>query len=378
VKQLSTVNPLHNIFLRTSILILTILVQAAIAAGQDTSKMTTLPLRRCGFGRYCGIYSLYAVMKLSDVDVDPKELLKPEYIGSHQGSSLAELKKAAEDNGLYAVPVGKLTSRELRQSSYPVILHVKSDPEMKIYNHYELFLETKNGQARLYNPPEQVRLVPFYELAPRWDGTGLIVAPSPIDLGTLFAPTRMRFIIYASIAVALILVAYWGRRHWLPKTALVSRRRLFGLSIVASAGFVFSAIFCGMLCHFVNEEGFLAHTYGIASIKKAYLGTFIPKVTEKKVRKLLNTDTVFIDARFVWDFEAGHLEGAINIPANASDDERRKTMADIAKDARLVVYSQSAGCKFAEMVAIQLMSDGFSNVSIFRGGWSEWEATHDK
>jgi rhodanese-related sulfurtransferase len=376
--KLSKVNPLYDRFLRISILILTVLAQAAIGAGQDTSKTAKSQRKQC-MGSYCGIYCLYSVMRLYDVDVDPKELLKPEYIGSHQGSSLAELKKAAEDHDLYAEPVEKLTSRELLESSYPVILHVKSDPEMKIYNHYELLLETKNGQARLYNPPEPVRLVPFYEFAPRWDGTGLVVSDTPIDLGIIFAPARRRFIIYAAIAVALILVARWGRRRWLPPAALVSRGRLFGASIAASAGLMLLAMLCGMLCHFVNEEGFLAHTNGTASIKKAYLGSFIPKITKKEVRKLLNTDTVFIDAGLALDFEAGHhLEGALNIPANASDEERQKTMADTAKDARLVVYSQSTRRKFAEVVAIKLMSDGFSNVSIFRGGWREWEATNDK
>lgn len=65
-------------------------------------------------GPYCGIYCLYTTMKLTNREVDFRELVKPEYIGSRKGSSLEDLKKAAEDNGLYAVPVGKLTSQVLR------------------------------------------------------------------------------------------------------------------------------------------------------------------------------------------------------------------------------------------------------------------------
>lgn len=97
-----------------------------IAAKEQSPKTADRPAKQCkSSGSYCGIYCLYAVMKLSDINVGPTELLKPEYIGSHRGSSLAELKKAAQDNGLYAIPVGKLTTRELRQSPYPVILHIK-------------------------------------------------------------------------------------------------------------------------------------------------------------------------------------------------------------------------------------------------------------
>jgi len=84
-------------------------------------------------------------MKLAGQESNFQELVKPEYIGSRKGSSLAELRKAAEDNELYAVPVGKLTSQALRNCPHPVILHVKSDTTSREYDHYELFLGTKNG-----------------------------------------------------------------------------------------------------------------------------------------------------------------------------------------------------------------------------------------
>ena len=334
--------------------------------------------RRRPSGNYCGIYCLYAVMKLSDIDVDPKELLKPEYIGSHKGSSLAELKKAAEDNGLYAVPVGKLTSRGLRQSPYPIILHVKSAADKEEYDHYELFLETKEGQAMLYDPPEPVRLVSFRELAPRWDGMGLIISASPIDLGPILAPARKRFIMYAAIAVALVLIVHWGRRRWLAPGGKMTRRRLFRVSIAQGVGFAIAALLFGMLYHFANDEGLLANPNAIASIQQAHLANFIPKINKKEVERILNTNAVFIDARFPPDFKEGRLEGAVNIPVNASDDERQKTMAAFTKDASIVVYSQSAGCKFAEYTAIKLVGDGFSNVSLFKGGWREWKAESGK
>jgi len=336
------------------------------------------PSRRCTSGSYCGIYCLYAVMKLSNIDVDPNELLKPEYIGSHKGSSLAELKKAAEDNRLYAAPVGKLTTRWLCQSPYPVILHVKSTADRKEYDHYELFLETKDGQARLYGPPAPVRLVPFYKLAPRWDGTGLIVSDTPIDLGAVFAPARKRFIIYAVIAIAVILSIRWVRRHWLPSLNMMSRRRSFGLSIAQVAGLATAVLLWAITYHFANDEGFLAHPDATAAIQQAHLDSFLPKLTERQVRKLLNTDTVFIDARIPTDFEAGHLKGAINVPANTCQDEHQKAMADVAKDARIVIYCQSAGCPFAKKVAIKLITDGYSNVSLFKDDWQKWAAKNNK
>jgi len=367
-------------------LILAFFSELAVANNKITAKEKTEKTpdsltdrhRRRSSGGYCGIYCLYAAMRISDIDVEPKELLKPEYIGSPRGSSLAELKKAAEDNGLYAVPVAKLTSKELRQSPYPIILHVKSAADKKEYDHYELFLETKEGQAKLYDPPDPVRLVPFRELAPRWDGTGLIVSSSPIDLGRILAPARKRFTMYAAIAAAIVLIVHWGRRRWLASAGKMTRHRLFRLSIAQGIGFAIAALFCGILYHFANDEGFLANPNGAVSIQQAHLGNFISKINKKKVERILNTNAVFIDARFPPDFKEGHLQAAISIPVNASDDERQKAMAAFTKDAPIVVYSQSAGCKFAEKVAIKLISDGFSNVSILKGGWREWKAENSK
>lgn len=323
---------------------------------------------------HCGLYCLYTTMKLTGQEIDFVQLVKPEYIGSQKGSSMAELKKAAEDSGMYAVSLGKLTSRVLHNCPHPVILHVKSDATSKKYDHYELFLGTENGRAKIFNPPEPVRLVPFRELAPRWDGNGLIVSARPIDLGSIFAPTRKRFMMYAAIAGAFILAVHWARRRWLPTKVVNSRRKLWGLSIAQGAALGIVALLCGMVYHFANDEGFLAHANSTASTQQAHQGNFIPKVSEKKVNKLLDTDTVFIDARLARDFEKGHLEGAINIPVNTNDDDRQKTMANITKDAHIVVYCQSAGCKFAEKVAIKLKEDGFRKVSIFKGGWQEFVA----
>ncbi len=250
-------------------------------------------------------------MKLAGKEVDFLELVKPEYIGSRKGSSFQELKKAMEDNGLYAVPVCKLTSRELRQSAYPIILHVKSDAMSETYDHYELFLGTENKQARLLNQPEPVRLVPFQELAPRWDGNGLIVSAEPIDPGAIVAPARKRFILFAAIALIIILIVRWAKRR-LPEAMLNSRGKLFGLSIGQGVAFAIATLLCGMFYHFANDEGLLANANATASIQQAHLGNFIPKVSEKKVHKLLDGDTVFIDARFARDFKGGHLENATN------------------------------------------------------------------
>jgi len=368
----------RNFCLSLFVCLSVIITSKTIAAhknNQEPSKV--VPAKRKSSGPYCGMYCLYTTMKLADKEIDFRKLVKPEYIGSRKGSSLAELKQAAEDNGLYALPMGKLTSQVLRSCPHPVILHVKPGTTSKLYDHYELFLGINSGQARLFDPPEPIRLVPFRELAPRWGGNGLIVSAESIDPGAVVAPARKRFILFAAIALIIILIVRWAKRR-LPEAMLNSRGKLFGLSVGQGIVFAIMTLLCGMFYHFANDEGLLANANATTSIQQAHQGNFIPKVSEKKVHKLLDGDTVFIDARFARDFKAGHLKGAISLPINADDDERRKVTVNIAKDARVVLYCQSAGCKFAEIVAIKLMADGFYNISIFRGGWKEWVAKNGK
>jgi rhodanese-related sulfurtransferase len=348
--------------------------RAAAAENNQDRSPELLPAKSRRHHHHCGLYCLYAAMKLAGKNVQFRELVKTEYLGSREGSSLAELRKASEDHGLYAKSVAGLTTRALAASPYPVILHVKPTTADKDYDHFELFLCAENGQAKLFDPPEPVRLVPFHRLASRWDGRGLIVSAEPISLWTFFKPDRIRLCMYIVAGVVIIFTIRRCRRWWPSDFAKRQWYKLFGLSVAQGVGFAVLASLCGMFYHFADDEGFLANNDAATSIRQAHMGNFIPKLSENAARKLLNTDTVFIDARRIGDFEAGHLSGAISLPANANDSERQRATANIAKDSRIVVYCQSTGCGFAEKMAIQLRQDGFFNVSIFQGGWDKWKS----
>lgn len=322
-------------------------------------------------GGYCGVYCLYSAMELFEVKVNPNELMKPEYIGSEQGSSLAELKKAAEAFGLHAVPVSSLSLKDLRSSSSPIILHVKGNEDDKIYNHYVLYLGSRDGKASIYDPPQAIEQAEFWTLAPRWDGSGLLISDKPINIAQVFESARIRFMIFAGIVIAIILCIRLSRKHILGLVKNI--RSELSLSVIQAAGISFFAIFTGIVFHLADEAGFLAHPEAVKSIAKADLGSLLPKVSAGDIDKISGCDKVIIDARQTSDYEAGHIKGAINIPAELSTDARNAKLAKLKKDCRLIIYCQSAGCGFAEKVAVNLMDDGFKNISIYKGGWIDWK-----
>lgn len=102
---------------------------------------------------YCGLYCMYAALRLSGMVTGFADLLKSKYLASPSGSSLHELRRAATDHRLYAEAVGKLAVRDLTASPYALILHVKRDSGSSWYGHYVLFLGMEDGQAVVCDPP---------------------------------------------------------------------------------------------------------------------------------------------------------------------------------------------------------------------------------
>lgn len=341
-----------------------------ISAGAKTQQRLS--------GGYCGIYCLYGAMRFFGVQIDPNELIRQEYIGSSKGSSLAELKKAAEDYGLYATPVKRLTTKDLRSQSLPVIIHVKSFPTGQAYDHYELFLGTREGNAMIYDPPSPPELVQFAALAPKWDGSALLVSDKPIDLGALFAPARLRFAVYAAIALAVVLAVRWGRKHFFGISGAVNRKKTLLLSFGQCAILIITATVGAFVYHSIDEEGLLVCREVTASIQQAHRANFIPKLSTREIRRLLaNGKATFIDPRPDHIFNANHLKDAINIPPNATDDDRVRIMGRIDKNARLIVCCRKTNYRQAGTLAAKLLSDGFSNVQIYKGNCVQW-TTNEK
>ncbi len=327
---------------------------------------------------HCGLYCMYSLLRLAGRELDYRDLVEPEYYGRLLGSSMAELNQAAHDYGLHAGVAARLSTRALRRSPYPAILHVKAEPDAKEYDHYTLYLGTEKGKAKVFSPPEEPKLVDFAELAPLWDGYALFVSQRPFDIDTLFQPDRQRLYFCGMSAALLVLIIHVLRRFWLLLTPALSRRLTLGLTAGQAGTLALIALLGGGFYHFANDEGYLANPVGVAGVQKAHAGAFIPKISAKKARKLLGEDVVVIDARLTPDYERGHLEGAISLPIDANDATWDATIPKIPPGRSIVAYCQSAGCKFAEKISLKLRDEGFDDIVIFKGGWVEWEKKYGR
>ncbi|MGD0116692.1 MAG: rhodanese-like domain-containing protein [Candidatus Binatus sp.] len=84
--------------------------------------------------------------------------------------------------------------------------------------------------------------------------------------------------------------------------------------------------------------------------------------------------TLILDARPSAFFEVGHVPGAMNLARDnfAADYRRLGTVLQNAHDKPIIVYCAGGDCHDSRLVANALLTLGFSNVSVFTGGWEAW------
>ncbi len=80
---------------------------------------------------------------------------------------------------------------------------------------------------------------------------------------------------------------------------------------------------------------------------------------------------VFVDARHDFDFNLGHIKGALNVPLKDYD-LKKSALSRIPKDRLIIAYCDGAECNSSIELSVKLMKDGYKSVRIFFGGWREW------
>lgn len=88
-------------------------------------------------------------------------------------------------------------------------------------------------------------------------------------------------------------------------------------------------------------------------------------------KALFDKKYTFIDARDIADYDAGHIQGAMNIPYHEYDKYKNR-LDNLPKDQVYVTYC-SASCDVSIDMAYAMAKLGFKKVYIFHGGWDEWQ-----
>lgn len=97
-------------------------------------------------------------------------------------------------------------------------------------------------------------------------------------------------------------------------------------------------------------------------------------VTIEEMKQIVDAGgSVVIDARSTTEYEEGHIPGSINIPHDRLPEFMEVLNNEVATDARVICYCRSFTCDFSDLLATEMKIIGYQDVSVFSGGWDQWE-----
>ena len=353
-----------------ALLVLSCGLSGPATCAADSASESSIPDVSEEAGSYCGLYCIYATLHAYGKRIEFPTLLKMKYIGEMSGSSIQELSLAATDNGLQALAMSGLSRANLVAAQSPIILHVSTPDSPGYFNHWILFLGMENGLAKVVDAPHQPELIPVADVLARWDGVGLYVSdqlPSARMLKIEAICTGENLALAAGLLVLVGLMRRAARLRSAGLNVVRPNWQMAGIMLVVAGGLA-------VAWHTLAEDGYVRNQVAIRTVIQQHRPSFLPKLTVPELEKSLkDPHVVVIDARYPRDFEAGHVPGAINVPVFTTQVERRKLLANLPKGTRVIVYCQSENCQFDETLGAALYAEGIENVSLFPGGFRQWE-----
>lgn len=88
----------------------------------------------------------------------------------------------------------------------------------------------------------------------------------------------------------------------------------------------------------------------------------------------LSGRAVFLDARSQYEFELGHIQGALNLPPREFASQFQDVKPRLAGKDAVIAYCDGADCTLSHSLAVHLQNAGVKNVYVLQNGWSLWSA----
>lgn len=101
-------------------------------------------------------------------------------------------------------------------------------------------------------------------------------------------------------------------------------------------------------------------------------GEHLRVADREAVREIMRTGShLLIDARPLADYQAGHIEGALSLPADEPENQA-ETMSILMPGDAVLIYCSGLECDESLLAARLLRERGITNLTVYPGGWTEW------
>jgi rhodanese-related sulfurtransferase len=112
----------------------------------------------------------------------------------------------------------------------------------------------------------------------------------------------------------------------------------------------------------------------MAGANKAHAVDVMQMNNPLKVKRLVESGkTIVLDVRWPEIYDIGHIPGALNFPLEYFEEEKKKLLSKITPEDEILVYCAGVTCHDSHTFATRLVKMGFAHVSVYAGGFAEWE-----
>jgi len=97
------------------------------------------------------------------------------------------------------------------------------------------------------------------------------------------------------------------------------------------------------------------------------------EISVQDARRLcLEDKAIVLDARSPEEYQAGHIDCAVNLPWLSFDEYFQNISEKLPEDKIIITYCDGETCSLSKDLAMTLIDMGFKNVKVLVNGWSVW------
>lgn len=101
----------------------------------------------------------------------------------------------------------------------------------------------------------------------------------------------------------------------------------------------------------------------------------IRTATVDEARRLVEEQTwLILDARPPADYARGRLPGAFNVPSDQIGEYLTQVLPLLTPAQPVMTYCSGTSCDESVLLSKHLLANGFTNIVLFAGGWTDWTA----
>ncbi|HMP07264.1 MAG TPA: rhodanese-like domain-containing protein [Lacipirellulaceae bacterium] len=312
----------------------------------------------------CGVYALLVCAGILQVPVRPEQIVRDEFISSAKGSTTSDLMRAGGKVGMSVSRLSRLATADLAALPPPYVLHVRSAPWSREYDHFVAVLDQQGDQLQVFDPMTgEAQVWTATELALGWGGE--VLHTTSLDNHSfathLLLPSNV-FVITASVAVWTILL---GTRRACGKRIPV----VLGTQFLLSVGLVL-----------MIQWTAVTTTVPVTSsaVDRYFTAQFLDVLSPDQLASILesNNPPLILDVRDVGSYASSHIPFSQNLPLEIIWSQSLPGLKRAIPDgpASIVVYCSDDKCDAARYAAQALRAAGAQNVFVLGGGLEAWRA----